>query len=351
MNHELLHGAAHVAGLETAEARHLARHLPPCFDPEGPYAARILANALSALRLLERGRFDVYLTRDPQELVARSSEPHLASACFAGPALVLHRPDLVAPALYVALPGGGLGFSGVLPPGLPEGLERLGEARNLRDLKRFAAEDRLQGGLVRIAGLPDEETRAKAAALAVKWVKDAVPADFQRIIEDFERDVEDEVRFVAGLSQSAPLLELPEHVDADLEALAGQIAGEVFLLELLRGYMARGEARFYLLNRLGFLVPDFASQPGILVVAPLERAGWPRFLRKPRTPAGVNFGVPFRLVELEGRGYAVASEPPYVFEGGRDLERTLKELSGRDLGRNLTFEGMIDLLLDTKSGS
>ena len=268
MNHELIRPAASIAGLSEAEARRLAQKIPPCFDPQGPYAARTLAGALGALDFLDRRAFDVYVTEDARELIERSADPRLATTCFAGPALVAHHPEAPATLLYSALPGGKVNLTGVLSHELPEGLEYLGRARNLKDLKRFAKDERLHGELERISGVPSEEARARAAALAAAWVTEAIPEEIQALFDDFEADVVDEVRFVAGLPHDHPLPAAPERIDHELEALAGQIASEVFLVELLRVYMDRGEAKFYLLGRLGYLVPDHADRPGVLVVAP-----------------------------------------------------------------------------------
>ncbi|ADR37712.1 hypothetical protein Ocepr_2264 (plasmid) [Oceanithermus profundus DSM 14977] len=344
MNQELLLPAARIAGLEPAEAERLGRKLPPCFSPEGPYAVRILANALAALKFFERNRFEVYLTGDAREAIERSADPRLASACFGGPALLLHHPKAPAVLLYVLLPGKQLAFSGTLAPGLPDGLEHLGAARNLGELRRFANDERLHGKLKRISGVPSEEVRARAAALAASWVIEAIPEEIQALFDDFEADVADEVRFVAGLPHDHPLPAVPERIDHELEALAGQIASEVFLVELLRVYMDRGEAKFYLLERLGHLVPDHADRPGVLVVAPLVNVGWPRFLKRKGLGHEVNYAVPFRLTELEGGGEALITAPPYVFENARELERTLRELGGRYLGSDFKPGELIDAL-------
>jgi len=344
LNQELIRPAARIAGLSEAEARRLARKIPPCFDPQGPHAARTLAGALGALRLMDKRKFDVYLTNDARASIEDSADPRLATACFAGPALVAYHPEAPATLLYAVLPGGKVGFSGVLPPGLPEGLEYLGGARGLKDLKRFAKDERLHGELERISGVPAEETRALAAALAAAWVTEAIPEEIQALFDDFEADVADEARLVAGLPHDHPLPGVPERIDHELEALAGQIASEVFLLELLRVYMDRGEAKFYLLEKLGHLVPDHAGEPGVLAVAPFVNVGWPRFLKRKSGAREINYAVPFRLAELEGGGDALITGPPYVFENARELERTLRELGGQYLGSDFEPGEVIDTL-------
>ena len=157
MNHELIRPAASIAGLSEAEARRIAQKIPPCFDPQGPYAARTLAGTLTTLDFLDRRAFDVYVTKDARALIERSADPRLATTCFAGPVLVAHHPEAPVTLLYVVVPGGKVNFSGVLPPELPEGLEYLGRARNLKDLARFAKDERLHGELERISGVPSEE--------------------------------------------------------------------------------------------------------------------------------------------------------------------------------------------------
>ncbi len=344
MNQELIRPAASIAGLSETEARRLAQKIPPCFDPQGPYAARTLAGALGALDFLDRRAFNVYVTGDVRELIARSADPRLATTCFAGPALVVHHPEAPVTLLYVVLPGGKVNFSGVLPIELPEGLEYLGRARNLKDLSRFAKDERLHGELERISGVPSEETRASAAALAAAWVTEAIPEGIRALFDDFEADVADEARFVAGLPHDHPLPAVPERIDHELETLAEQIGSEVFLVELLRVYMDRGEAKFYLLERLGHLVPNHADRPGALVVAPLVSVDWPRFLKRKGPAREVNYAVPFRLTELEGGGDALVTDPPYVFENARELERTLRELGGRYLGNDFKPGELIDAL-------
>lgn len=344
MNHELIRPAASIAGLSEAEARRIAQKIPPCFDPQGPYAARTLAGTLTTLDFLDRRAFDVYVTKDARALIERSADPRLATTCFAGPALVVHHPEAPATLLYSALPGGKVNLTGVLPPELPEGLEYLGRARNLKDLARFAKDERLHGKLERISGVPSEEVRARAAALAAAWVTEAIPKEIQALFDDFEADVADEARLVAELPHDHPLPAVPERIDPELETLAEQIGSEVFLVELLRVYMDRGEARFYLLERLGHLVPNHADRPGALVVAPLANVGWPRFLKRKGPAREVNYAVPFRLTELEGGGDALVTDPPYVFESARELERTLRELGGRYLGNDFKPGELIDAL-------
>jgi len=344
LNQELIRPAASIAGLSETEARRLAQKIPPCFDPQGPYAARTLAGALGALDFLDRRAFDVYVTEDARALIERSADPRLATTCFAGPALVAYHPEAPVTLLYVALPGGKANFSGVLSHELPEGLEYLGVARNLKDLARFAKDERLHGELERISGVPSEEVRARAAALAAAWVTEVIPEEIRALFDDFEADVADEARFVAGFPHDHPLPAVPERIDHELETLARQIASEVFLVELLRVYMDRGEAKFYLLERLGHLVPDHANRLGILAVAPLVNVGWPRFLKRRGQAREVNYAVPFRLTELEGGGDALITDPPYVFKNARELERTLRELGGQYLGNDFKPGELIDAL-------
>ncbi len=351
MNQDTLSRAAEMAGIEPGQTRALSQSLGNTFDPLGPYAARITANALEALLALHHEPAEVYFVPKLATFAAAMPADPTNYYAYDGPVLLVQSKKAKHTLAFAALPGARGVVVGIFSHAPLEATEHLGRIREPDELPRYFDHPGFAGAPAPVAEPSEEFKRqaALAAVIAYHQVLKTTPPEVQNKLEDFPGQVEDEVCWVAGLEEF-PQLPLPENVPSKVQNLADKIAAEASLVLHIYYYIGTGQARLYLLERFGRLVPDRANEPGVLAVAPLNEVKKPRWLRETSFKLKPNFGIPLRATTSERGIDALATESPYLFESKSELERTLEELGGTPLPYDpqASVGEIIDAILEKK---
>ena len=351
MNQDTLSRAAEMAGIEPGQAHALSQSLGTTFDPLGPYATRIAANALEALLAMYHEPAEVHFVPKLAEFAnALPADPTNYHA-YDGPVLLVQSKKAKHTLAFAALPGARGVVVGIFSRAPLKTAEHLGTIREPDELPRYFDHPGFAGAPAPVKEPSEEFERqaALAAVIAYHQVLKTTPPEVQNKLEDFPGQVEDEVCWVAGLEEF-PQIPLPEDVPPKVQNLADKIASEAFLALHIYYYIGTGQARLYLLERFGRLVPDRASEPGVLAVAPLNEVKIPRWLRGTSFKLKPNFGIPLRATTSDRGNDALATESPYLFGSKSELEQTLKELGGTPLAYDpqASVGEIIDAILEKK---
>jgi len=348
---EILAAAAKRANLDPHLAETFSHFFADTFDfdPRNPHAIHALAEGLQALAAASRTPSEVYLVPNLKEYANTFADDPSVTADYDGPVLLVRNPKAERDLAFAAFPGGrGLVVS-VLPRAGKSPGERLGRVRNLEELPRFFDHRGFADAPLPPVPKPEQEHVAQAAALAYHMILEEAPEEMKATLEDFPSQVADEVTWLTGVEEF-PASPPKGPIDPEVEALADKIATEAHLVLYMLYSMALNRVTFYLLDRLGRLVPDHASEPGVLAVPTvLEVRKSPR-LRRAGLKLKVNYALPLRLIKTDRGTDAVISDAPYYFESKRDLDRLLRDLGGRPLPKTPppTFEDIIDAILAKK---
>ena len=167
--------------------------------------------------------------------------------------------------------------------------------------------------------------------------------------EDFPGEVKGEICWATDLEEF-PKGPAPQKPSSRVEKLADHIASEVLPVLLMTYYIGTNQATLYLLERFGRLVPDRASEPGVLAVAPMVKLKMPWWLRRALPKLKVNYAVPLRATVSERGVDALASEPPYFFDSEVELRQLVKELGGTPMPNDPipSVSDILDAILEKK---
>lgn len=346
MNEEVLYQAARIIELDGLVAGAYKHHFANTFDPRGPYATRIIANALETLILADNSPSDVYFSENPSASLEATNEP-TAYVNYEGPVLLVDNPSTSHLLAFAAAPGARGLVVGVLPKTLQVPAEHVGKIRNLEELQRHFDHPGFAGAPIPASHSADEEEIAQAAAIAYQLLLETTPEDVKKALEDFSGHVEDEIYQITGVDPSSKKA-LAGHASAKVESLAERIAEEAYLVLYMLYAMTKKEASFYLLDRLGRLVPDFSNEPGVLTVAPIIGVKKPMWLRRSAPKLKINYAIPLRLTKTNDGNPAVISDAPYYFESKNELDRLLKDLGAKPMPKDSTFGDIIDAILEKR---
>ncbi len=351
MNPDTLNQATKILGIDPSLADALSRSFAMAFDPQGPHAARITANALEALLALNSGPAEVHFVPNLAAFAERFAPDATAYHAYEGPVLLVQSPKSEHTLAFAGLPGARAVVVGVLPRAPLVETERLSRIRNLSELPRHLDHPGFEGAPIPAGDTTEEFERevAQAAVLAYHQILKDTPKEVSEALEDFPGQVEDEIRWAAGLKEF-PRGPAPQNPSPRVEKLADRIASEAFLILLMIYYLGTNQATLYLLERFGRLVPDRASEPGVLAVAPMVKLKMPWWLRRALPKLKVNYAVPLRATVSERGVDALASEPPYFFDSEVELRQLVKELGGTPMPNDPipSVSDILDAILEKK---
>lgn len=351
MNPDTLNQATKILDIDPNLAGALSRFFAPIFDPQGPYAARITANALEALLALNQGPAEVHFAPNLAAFAERLGPDVTTYHAYEGPVLLAQSPKSEHTLAFAGLPGARVVVVGVLPRAPLVEAERLGRIRNLSELPRHLDHPGFEGAPIPTGEITEEfeQEVAQAAILAYHQILKDTPEEVSEALEDFPGQVEDEIRWAAGLKEF-PKGPAPQNPSPTVEKLADRIASEAFLILLMIYYLGTNQATLYLLERFGRLVPNRASEPGALAVAPMVKLKMPWWLKRALPKLRFNYAVPLRAT-VSARGVdALASEPPYFFESEAELRQLVKELGGAPMPNDPipSVSDILDAILEKK---